>query len=123
MDADAEKQAPVRRNVAHVRFEIVLDGKRCGDGACGCLEDGEDRIARHVDNSALACLDFLAEDSARRVERRNRGAVVDTHQARVADCIGGQDRRQTLPCFRFAQRPSLEAHPTRTQPALLETRC
>jgi hypothetical protein len=58
---------------------------------------------RHVDDATLVGLDLPAKDSPRGVQGANGGVFVSGHQARVANRIGGENRRQPLPECLLAQ--------------------
>ena len=96
MDADAKQHPAILGKRARSLAERALDRERAVDRAGGAVEDGEHRVAGHVDDAAAVGVDLAAKDGARAVERRDRAALVRAHQARIAGDVGDEDRRQAL---------------------------
>ena len=65
--------------------------------AARCLEGGEHGVTRRVDQAAAMGLDVRAEHAARRIERTQAGYIVQSHQARVASRIRGQNHQKSMP--------------------------
>ncbi len=96
MDADPKQHPAVLGERRRRGAEGALHRQRAIDRAGGGVEDGEHRVAGHVDDASLVRGDRVAEHRARAVERRDRAALVAAHQARVASDVGDEDRRQAL---------------------------
>src|SRR6202008_3807661 len=67
MHADAELEPPL---VESAPRELLLDRDRGTNRFDDAVEDGEDAVARRVDDAPLVLGDRSAEDAARRFERR-----------------------------------------------------
>jgi hypothetical protein len=77
--------------------EFLLHRERRAHGAARRFEHCEHRVTGHVDNAALVRFDQPAEDAARCVKRRDGRPFVRGHEARIADRVSGEDRREPLP--------------------------
>ena len=102
--ADPEPHPPIGGHGGRGAFERVLDRERGRDRAGRGIEDGQHRVAGHVDDAALVGLDLRAELVPRRVEGGDRRPLVRGHEARVPGDIRHQDGREPLPGSGVAQR-------------------
>ena len=95
--ADAKEHAALLGQRGGLVAERPLDREGRAHRAGGRVEDGEDRIAGHVDDASFVAFDLLAKDGARVVEGGDGRAIIGGHEAGVRRGIGGEDRREPLP--------------------------
>ena len=93
MHADAETQATIFVHPVHGLGQLLLRGQRRGHRAVGRVEDGQHRIAGHVDHAPRRDR-WDAEHLARGVQRATVPPVVQRHQPREAAGVGRQDGGQ-----------------------------
>jgi hypothetical protein len=82
----------------------VLRAQRGGDGTGGGIEQGQHRIAGHVDDMAVIGLDLRLEDASGSLERGHGPEFVRFHEPRVAGPISGENRGEPLPAPTFVHR-------------------
>ena len=94
VDADAEVDRPLRRDVALAHRALDRDG--AFDRVDGAAELDQRAVAHHLDDAAVARgdggIEHLAPDLSQRGER---AGLVLAHHAAVADDVGGEDRRES----------------------------
>ena len=84
------------RDRARRRIERALHGQRRGNRTGRGIEQGEYRVAGHVDHATVVGLDLRLEDVAGCIQRSHRRALIHFHETRIAYGVGGQYRRQSL---------------------------
>jgi hypothetical protein len=89
-------------------LKLLLDHPGRGRRPAGEVEDGQHRVAGHVDDPALERFDLAAEHRPSGIERLHRGPFVCRHEARVAGGIRREDRRQALAEARAAHTPRFQ---------------
>src|SRR4030095_12749149 len=97
LHGEAYSQLGLVGNRAGCGVERALDGERRGYGTAGRLEHRQHRVADRVDDPAVMRRDVLTKGRVRALERARGPALVGLHQARIADGIRGEDRREALP--------------------------
>jgi len=81
VDADAKAPWPFDGKLCARGLECGLDGERRADHRTGRLEDSQPGSTGHLHDPATTGLDGGAQDCARGVECRDRGVLVQRHQA------------------------------------------
>ena len=104
IDADAELDAAAFGHVGVALAHLALDFSGTGDRIHHARELDQHAVAGQLDDAAAMLGDLgVDEFVAMRLERRERGGLIDAHEAAVADHIGGQNSGQTA----FHKRPPL----------------
>ncbi len=123
IDADAEHDAPVGRRLGLAVGDRLLHRDRAGDGIDHRGELDDRPVAHQLDDPALVLgqqrVDRLL---AQGLDRGQRAGLVLLDQARVADDVGGQDRRQPALDARDRCRGLRRHHLGREQVAALAAR-
>jgi hypothetical protein len=92
VDADAELNSLVRRNIRIPILHRALDQHRELDGFDHAWELDQDAIASCLDNAALMLSDLgVYQPSSMRLERRQGLGFVSTHKSAIADHICRDD--------------------------------
>ena len=95
IDADAEDDAARGRTFGLTLGDRLLHGDRAGDGIDDRGELDDRAVAHQLDDAALVLGDDRIDRlGAKRLDRGKRAGLVGFDQARIADDVGGQDRRQ-----------------------------
>src|SRR3546814_5217918 len=93
VDADAQDDALVRRQVAIGGDHGPLEFRRTLDGADGARELDQDAVAHALEDAAAMALDERLEHLLpARLQPRQRACLVPLHKPAVANHVGRQDR-------------------------------
>ena len=94
--ADTKAHAAVFRYGLYGCTDFLLDRERRSHRARGRLEHRQYRVTRHIDDPALVGFNLSAKYRTGSVQRRQRGTVVASHQARVTRCVCCENCHQPL---------------------------
>ena len=92
IDADAELDATILRDIFIPAGHGPLDFGRAGHGIHDAGELDQHAVAGDLDDTTVVLRDLAVDEfPAMGLERAERRRLVQTHQAAVADHVGGED--------------------------------